>query len=327
MLLSIVILSYNRPKQLGRILDRFVGFYDERISLVIKDDRSPRLDEIQGLFDEYKHKIDIEFDLYTNDVNLGYDLNLWDSFFTLDSDYIFLLSDDDYVETKYLSALLDQLKTTYFKFYFTPFTIRTKVYRDDFTNYSADNFGDFIYGSILFSGLIFNRQSVKNLSLSKEIIVNCIYSQVIMASLLIYENKGFGIAPSGILFVGGDGENYFGKNNSATDSFNLSDRSLIYSDLKYQKYLVNAVKIISSKTEVVVFTSFLAQYNLRLFGYILRARSSGMINYIHFTRAFLKSHVSSFYFHILFLFLVFFLPAFIAKRIYLFGLAYIRKSS
>lgn len=43
MLLSIVVLSYNRPAQIDRILKHFIGFEDDRVQLIIKDDVSPRI--------------------------------------------------------------------------------------------------------------------------------------------------------------------------------------------------------------------------------------------------------------------------------------------
>jgi abequosyltransferase len=121
MLLSIVVLSYNRPIQLRRILDHFIGFADNRVKLIIKDDQSPNFDEIEKIFNFYRNQIEIECELYRNNRNMGYDLNLWSSFWSFNSDYIFLLSDDDYIKTEFLSLLLDELTLKKYKFYFTPF--------------------------------------------------------------------------------------------------------------------------------------------------------------------------------------------------------------
>jgi hypothetical protein len=55
MLLSIVVLSYNRPIQLRRILDHFIGFADNRVKLIIKDDQSPNFDEIEKIFNFYRY--------------------------------------------------------------------------------------------------------------------------------------------------------------------------------------------------------------------------------------------------------------------------------
>ena len=54
MLLSIVVLSYNRPEQIERILKNFIDFKDDRVQLIIKDDVSPRFSEIERIVNDYK---------------------------------------------------------------------------------------------------------------------------------------------------------------------------------------------------------------------------------------------------------------------------------
>ena len=67
----------------------------------------------------------------------------------------------------------------------------------------------------LISGLIFERKTVLSLNIDSKFLSNCIYSQVYLASKIIYNQAEYGFAPKGLLYVGGDGENFFGKSIGA----------------------------------------------------------------------------------------------------------------
>ena len=56
MLLSIVVLSYNRPDQIRRILDNLIGVMSDDFNIIIKDDVSPLASEINSIVAEYKGK-------------------------------------------------------------------------------------------------------------------------------------------------------------------------------------------------------------------------------------------------------------------------------
>lgn len=109
MSIDIVVLSYNRPRQLQRIFDNFLGVNLAGVNLIVKDDCSPEIDLIEELCNRYKKLLAVNLVLHKNHVNLGYDMNLLDCFNTGNSEYIFLLSNDDYIEAKELSKLLDFL--------------------------------------------------------------------------------------------------------------------------------------------------------------------------------------------------------------------------
>jgi hypothetical protein len=324
MLLSVVVLSYNRPFQIARILENFLGFEDSRVNLIIKDDKSPKLEEIKNIFNLYKGKLKINCTLFVNDKNLGYDLNLWSSFFIFDSEYIFLLSDDDYIKLDYFSTLLDLLSLKEHKVYFTPFSRNGTLGRINVGHYSLSKFSNVIYNSVLFSGLIFHSKSVREIPIGSKELENSIYSQVIISSILIYNSKTFGVSPAGILFVGGDGENFFGKNQSAVEVDKLSDRSSVVSNLNYQKFLLLAVLKLSEYTNSNIYNFFLKEYKIRLLGYMLKIRSLGIKIYLKFSLSFVKSHANKFIFHVLFLFIFFFFPAEFSKKLYNLGVKKLR---
>jgi glycosyltransferase involved in cell wall biosynthesis len=300
MLLSIVVLSYNRPMQIKRILENFVGVEASDFNLIIKDDFSPKSHEIKKIFEEYKCKLDIDIVYHSNAVNLGYDLNLLDSFNITNSEFVFLLSDDDYLIGKKVSDMLAVLSKREQQFYFTPYTdITLNVVNRHFESSSKSevkitDFSDFIYNSILFSGLIYHRETVLNMKLDKVFLSNCIYTQVYLAVLIVYATKSYGTIPSGVLYLGGDGDNFFGKNQSAKNSDLLSDRSKLTSNLNYQPFLLSVVESLSQSTDTRIYKQFIKEYKKRLISYGLRSRALGINAHIGFIKAYLSSGIPFF---------------------------------
>ena len=276
MLFSIVVLSYNRPEQIDRILAKLQSASAGDFNLIIKDDCSPRLAEIEAIVKSYSGKHNFDVILHENKSNLGYDRNLLDAFNITESEYVFLLSDDDFVEGERVFELSQLLSMRKYKLYFTPYKDNETKNRINIGSYSFKKFHEIIYNSILFSGLIFDRETVLNLPKNDGFLSSCIYTQVFLTSLIIYTEKKFGEASDNLLFVGGDGENFFGKNSSAINKSVLENRKEIASNLKYQQFLIKTVREISAKTSPMVFLMFMREYNLRLVSYLFRLRFSSL---------------------------------------------------
>lgn len=323
-LLSIIVLSYNRPIQIERILSRFEGLQFDNVEIIIKDDCSPRLLEIEDLVDRFKKKLKVNLRLHVNNQNLGYDLNLIDSFNISRSEYVFLLSDDDYIDAKLLPQLLDTIACKKFDVYFTPYVSNGVIRRSKIPPYDINRFSNVIYNSILFSGLIFRRSSVLSLNLNSELLAHCIYSQVYISSILIYKAKSFGTIPVVILYAGGDGDNFFGKNKNAKNSNLLIDRTKITSELNYQFFLVSIVKEISLATSPLIAKNFFIEYKKRLVAYGFRARARGLNSYLNFIGVFLSSHSRN-HFELFFIYLALvFIPGPIASFIHKSGIKLLR---
>lgn len=272
MLLSIVVLSYNRPDQIERILKNFVSVSAGDFNLIIKDDCSPRGGGICEIVEVYKPQVKCEIVFHGNKENLGYDRNLLDAFSVSNAEYVFLLSDDDYIDGRCIVDLIDVLVRREYKVYFTPYTVGDKQNRKMINEFELNRFHEVIYNSILFSGLIFHRQSVLLLPKDAQFLSSCIYTQVYLASLIVFNEKSFGEAPANILYLGGDGENFFGKNQSAVNKDLLQDRSSVVADLRYQVFLLKVVEKIAEATDPFVLAVFKRQYNIRFIGYLFRVR-------------------------------------------------------
>lgn len=326
MLLSIVVLSYNRPRQIARILQHFVGVESNDFNIVIKDDVSPRQHEIREVVNQFSNQISVDLVFHANEKNLGYDRNLMDSFQIVDSDYVFLLSDDDYLEGSKLSLIIEVLSKREYHLYFTPYMDGADLKRNIKFKFDPNHFSSIIYNSILFSGLIFNRQAVCDLELNIDFLSNCIYSQVYIASILVYHQADYGLMPPGVLYLGGDGENYFGKNESAINSDLLADRAQISANLNYQKFLLRVVEEISKDTTLSIMNDFISEYKKRLIGYGFKARSIGLKKYFSFFKTFSSSRQREFWGVTVVLLGIFFIPAFLSRGIYSAAVSTLRRS-
>lgn len=315
MILSIVVLSYNRPEKIERILFNLINVHSEKFNLIVKDDCSPRQNEIELIVQSYAEKSNFEMIFYKNKENLGYDKNLLDAFNVTDSEYVFLLSDDDFIDGVYLSGLVDMLERREFKVYFTPYKNNDIVYRVNIRQFELKRFEEVIYNSILFSGIVLDRSAVLALPKDERFLSKCIYTQVYLSSLLVYKEKAFGESPRNLLYLGGDGENFFGKNQSAINRDVLQDRSSITSNFRYQKFLLSVVYEVAKCTDWNVFKRFMFEYNKRLISYLLRARSFSLGSFYNLAYEIKKSQLKLTWYLKVTIFIIPFVPSNLAGAI------------
>ncbi len=280
-----MILSYNRPMQLGRILSRFEGVDADGIEIVVKDDRSPKLGEIAAVVERFSKALSVPTRLSVNERNLGYDANLLDSFRVAEGQYVFLLSDDDFIDGQKIEETLAELSKGECDVYFAPYSGPDGVSRIVSLTIGIDVKRDaaaLIYNSVLFSGLVIRREAARKLDLDYHFLAGSIYSQVYLCTALIFKSQCFGGLPKGLLYLGGDGDNYFGSNEASVDGEKLRDRAHIASNLIYQRYLWKVVERLSVDVDPGIFAAFSAEYRLRLVAHCFRARSLGADSYKRF---------------------------------------------
>lgn len=326
MSLAIIILSYNRPSGIERILKHFLNTRSELLSIIIKDDKSPNILKIREVYDFYKNLIQIPITLHENKLNLGYDGNLIDSFYITDSDYVFLLSDDDYLNAENIAETTDMLEKREFDFYFTPYASNGITSRNPVLNINKLDYAEFIYNSILFSGLIFRRNAVIELNYDYNFLSNSIYSQVYLALNLFCISGDFGVAPSNLLVLGGDGENFFGKNQAAKNYHLLSDRKKITSNLIYQQFLLSVVKKFSDEHNENIYGVFWRAYTIRIISYGLKVRSQGFGVYLNFLKEYFKKNTKGDFYISIAVLVTLILPSVVCERIYAFGVKRLRRA-
>lgn len=328
MLVSIVILSYNRPQQVRRILENFIGVHSEEFCIIIKDDVSPLIGDIRNICSEFQDVLSIPVIFHENEKNMGYDSNLMDSFYITNTQYVYLLSDDDFIVGEQFLDVISELKKSNKAFYISSYVESGEINRvvDSKCVLLELPTAQLIYNSILFSGLIFDREKVCSLNLDKRFLSSCIYTQVYLTVALNYEFSDYKYINSGALVLGGDGENYFGKNEAAKNKSALQDRTSILSNLRYQVFLRKVILNLSSIYSEDILESFNKEYNKRLISYALRCKSNSKEIYREFVLLLREFGIHYDFFTGLFLRLVKFLPQNLCRYIYKLGVKTLKNS-
>lgn len=278
--LTIGIISYNRPIELARSIKSLLPL-PNNVEVVICDDKSPRIIEIQESINPFLLNQNIRF--ISNKHNLGYDKNLFNVIECATSEYVLLLGDDDYLEPGAIDNLLNfienakNLKCGFIKFIeLNPDKTNRNYYSNRyFSNNSITKDGGFVYNSILFSGLLFSRTAVIDNELTLRKYYNSIYIQVaIFVSISAKYGTHFIEGPG--VVVGGDGESGFGFNESSVSvDSDLKDRSSIISNLSYHKRLFDVLINVEHDFNIVIFKTFIKEYKIRSVKAIFSARMHG----------------------------------------------------
>lgn len=102
--ISVCIPSYNRPKELLRLL-RTIDCNPEESQIVICEDHAPKRLEVRAAVEEFKSETKYSVKYVENEVNKGYDWNLRDFITTADGEYIVFCDDDG----AFVKGALDKL--------------------------------------------------------------------------------------------------------------------------------------------------------------------------------------------------------------------------
>lgn len=94
-LFSICIPSYNRPKELKRLLESIDFSNKDKMEILIAEDHSPKRREIGNVVREFKSKSEHTVRYIENDVNLGYDGNLRNLIDLAEGEFVLFMGDDD----------------------------------------------------------------------------------------------------------------------------------------------------------------------------------------------------------------------------------------
>lgn len=92
--ISICVPSYNRPKELLRLL-RTIDCNVNDVQIVICEDHAPKRPEIRENVEIYKKESPYQIKYIENEVNKGYDWNIRDFITQADGEYIIYIGDDD----------------------------------------------------------------------------------------------------------------------------------------------------------------------------------------------------------------------------------------
>lgn len=288
-ILTIGITSYKRVNELIRCINSIKTKYKDDIEILVSEDKSPLSEEIREVVENLAKSSEYKIRFTSNDVNLGYDMNLGAIINKAEGDYIFYMSDDDALADDCLDDIISFLKKgTEVGVLYAPFAYSNTNKKD--RKRSDVNFlipageksaAKYIYDSILFSGLIFRKDFVKKFDSSK--FKNHNYFQVYIFLQMLLKYGGYYFAKPSVICIG-DGENAYGKSASShvesplsTKERNeiLSDRTSVKSNLEFNKTLIKVIRMFDEDEGTHVIDSFARQYSLHAYSGLSIARGEG----------------------------------------------------
>lgn len=276
-LLSIGVTSYNRISELKRCLESIDSIYIEKIEIIISEDKSPKKDQITNIVEEFIKTSKYKVVYNSNEKNLGYDRNLKKLISLATGKYILYISDDDMFLPKQLDKILKFLEkepkgVIYSPFYQKDIKEFRRYYKSNRVIQKGEKYvGEHIYDSILFSGLIFQRDIIKDIDAER--FLNKIYFQVYLYLYCGHFYGGYYINEPLIICVS-DGENGFGLSESSNNSL-LAKKGTPLANLEYIDCLIEVIKMFDKDYNTNYFKFFEREYNLRSAIFLKKAREIG----------------------------------------------------
>lgn len=272
--LEIAILSYNRTVELERALSSMETITRTDVTVTVYEDCSPNQNLIEKICEKYKEKLSIALEFKPSVVNLGYDKNLMRAL-SSESDYVLLLSDDDFLLADYVEETLSYLNRRQPDIAISPFSKRDVQYRLG-NHYNGKYTIDVLYDSILFSGLIF-KTSIINLSKDETLFLSdSIYTQLYLVGK--HWNNSCDYLNVSLIVAGEDGDNYFGLSDATKDKKELVDRSSLMSNLYYQVNMQRVAYSLIDKFHPTLGQKFLGSYSKRLVSHYIKVRLNADLN-------------------------------------------------
>lgn len=278
LLVSVCITSYKRIGELKRCLDSIDSSFSSKFEIVISEDNSPLSSEIKKMVQNYANSSKYNIRFNTNTKNLGYDRNLKKLINLAKGKYIIFMSDDDKFINNSLDKIFSFLEEHNKDFVFSPFVFQDGSYKRKYNNDIKIEKGNtsaakHLYDAILFSGLIFKRKLISEISAER--FVNTNYFQIYLSLFMLYNYGGYYLDIPLVKCVG-DGENAYGNTELSQKNPLLANRDSIYSNLEFHKGLIKAIKIFDDDFDTKIFNKFQKEYSLRLYTGLSSARGIGI---------------------------------------------------
>lgn len=275
-ILTIGITSYNRVYELNRCLKSINTKYYNSIEIVVSEDKSPKREKIKEVVLNYKKESPYKVIFNSNENNLGYDRNLKKIISLSTGKYLLYVSDDDMIAEGELDKLIEVLVKVDVGVVYSGFSLGKNDYRRFYKNSypipkGAEYLKKHIEDSILFSGLVFNVNLVKEIDAER--FVNKNYFQVYLYMYAIFNYGGYYLGVS-LINAMGDGENGFGLSDSSEKNELLANRDSVFSMLEFHKGLLAIIKQFDIDYGTDFFKYYEKEYNLRSISGMTIARKS-----------------------------------------------------
>lgn len=110
MLISICIPSYNRPKELRRLLESVDTQRYDDVEIVVCEDKAPKQAEVRMQVEEFAKTSKYKVVYHENEVNQGYDRNQKVMYQTAHGEFVILMGDDDVFIPGRLDGFIDYIE-------------------------------------------------------------------------------------------------------------------------------------------------------------------------------------------------------------------------
>lgn len=278
---SICVTSYNRVSELARLLESIDSVkHKDVLEVIVSEDCSPRRDEIKMVVENFVTSSSYHVIFNSNEQNLGYDRNLGKLKSLASGTYIIYMSDDDAFVPGQLDKYLDYLSEKECPVCFQPFVgesgIRRKYDGNQFYPASEATAAKHIYDSILFSGLTYKRDFIKDID--AEPFLNSNYFQVYMFMTVAYK-YGLHYYDSTLVNCIMDGENAYGISESSVKNADLANRKSVFSNIEFNKGLLWVISRFDNENGTECKKVFSDEYSIRTLPGMIRARKEGKDTY------------------------------------------------
>lgn len=153
-LLTIIIPSYNRKKELLRLMDRLKEQTNQYFNIVVSDNHSSMYD-VYDVLKDYTDFFKERLSIYKNNLNIGASPNICNSFMYINTKWAWLLGDDDIPSKCAIEKILEYLDDKLCAIHFSLYNL------DDFMNSYKDimNLHEFIN---FYNEMSYGKKKIKN---------------------------------------------------------------------------------------------------------------------------------------------------------------------
>ena len=306
-LISICIPSYNRPRELERLLNSIDSTETDKLQIIVCEDNSPKRSEISSVIEKFSLNNLYALKYFENEKNLGHGGNLRECIKRADGEFIIFMGDDDMFIPGKLDNYINFIKNNSESGYILRSSrqLLENGHFEDFKYYSTDKrfepgikaYTDMFLKSVFMSGFTIKRSLINNISESS-LDETLLFQLYLLAEVCLNHPSAYCNTPfvQGI----GDGVSYFGINEKekglytpgkvVTNNLNFISGFLKITNFIDKKYKLNSTEII--KTEMSKY-SYPLMSNERRLGrdkfliHIKNLRNLGLDNTIYFNIYFL----------------------------------------
>lgn len=260
-LISICIPSYNRPKELDRLLNSIDNTNKLLIQIVICEDKAPKRKDVRVVVENFKTETSYSVKYVENVENLGHGANFRECIKKADGEFIVFMGDDDMFIPEMLDEyciflkqnkhcgyilrssrqLLNNGKYEYFR-YFS---------KNRFFQPGLDAYTQLFLKSVFMSGFTIKRSLVKDINIDS-LDDTLLFQLYLLAEVCLHYPSAYCNTP--IVQGIGDGVSYFGTNEKEKDLYTpgkmvTNNLNFINGFLKITTYIDNKYKLKS--TEII----------------------------------------------------------------------------